>query len=108
MPWVFGDFTLDEERRQLLRAGAPIAIEPKAYELLSLLVARQPRLAVANVTGAMVFQGTLPVSLGLIGTEWVIAPTALTSMILAVQAAGLCLLQILIGGRWRPWRRTGR
>jgi cation:H+ antiporter len=24
-------------------------------------------------------------------------------MILAVQAVGLCLLQILIGGQWRPW-----
>ncbi|NJL15902.1 MAG: hypothetical protein HC938_00625 [Nitrospira sp.] len=67
------------------------------------LYRKKDRLAVANVTGAMVFQGTLPVALGLIGTEWVIAQTAMTSMVLAVQAVGLCLLQILIGGRWRPW-----
>lgn len=83
---------------------APLATElPEMSNSFLWLYRRKDRLAVANVTGAMVFQGTLPVSLGLIGTEWVIAPTALTSMILAVQAAGLCLLQILIGGRWRPW-----
>jgi DNA-binding winged helix-turn-helix (wHTH) protein len=38
-----GDFVLDQERRQLLRAGVPLALEPKAYELLSLLVDRRPR-----------------------------------------------------------------
>jgi DNA-binding winged helix-turn-helix (wHTH) protein len=43
MSWVFGDFGLDEERRQLLRAGMPLALEPKAYELLGLLLARRPR-----------------------------------------------------------------
>jgi DNA-binding winged helix-turn-helix (wHTH) protein len=39
----FGDFELDQERRQLLRSGQPVSLEPKAYELLSLLVARRPR-----------------------------------------------------------------
>jgi DNA-binding winged helix-turn-helix (wHTH) protein/Tol biopolymer transport system component len=43
MPWLFGDYALDQERRQLLRAGIPLALEPKAYELLSLLLARRPR-----------------------------------------------------------------
>ncbi len=83
---------------------APLATElPEMSNSFLWLYRKKDRLAVANVTGAMVFQGTLPVSLGLIGTEWVIAHTALTSMVLAVQAVGLCLLQILIGGRWRPW-----
>jgi DNA-binding winged helix-turn-helix (wHTH) protein len=39
----FADFELDQERRQLLRSGQPVPLEPKAYELLSLLVARRPR-----------------------------------------------------------------
>ena len=83
---------------------APLATElPEMSNSFLWLYRKKDRLAVANVTGAMVFQGTLPVSLGLIGTEWMIAQTALTSMILAVQAVGLCLLQILVGGRWRPW-----
>src|SRR5712691_5795763 len=43
MAWLFGDFALDQERRQLLRAGVSLPLEPKAYELLSLLLARRPR-----------------------------------------------------------------
>lgn len=83
---------------------APLATElPEMSNSFLWLYRKKDRLAVANVTGAMVFQGTLPVSLGLIGTDWMIEQSALTSMILAVQAVGLCLLQILIGGRWRPW-----
>ena len=39
----FGEFELDQERRQLLRSGRPVPLEPKAYELLSLLVERRPR-----------------------------------------------------------------
>jgi len=43
MSFWFGDFELDQERRQLLRSGAPVPLEPKAYELLSLLLERRPR-----------------------------------------------------------------
>ncbi len=43
MSFRFGDFELDQERRQLLRSGEPVPLEPKAYELLSLLVERRPR-----------------------------------------------------------------
>src|SRR4029453_10585178 len=39
----FGDFELDHGRRQLLRSGRPVPLEPKAFELLSLLVDRRPR-----------------------------------------------------------------
>ena len=42
-----------------------------------------------NITGAMVFQGTIPVSIGLLGTDWMLAPTALITMVLAVAAATL-------------------
>jgi DNA-binding winged helix-turn-helix (wHTH) protein len=43
MSLLFGDFAYDQERRQLLRAGHPVRIEPKAYELLGLLLERRPR-----------------------------------------------------------------
>jgi Tol biopolymer transport system component/DNA-binding winged helix-turn-helix (wHTH) protein len=43
MSLLFGEFELDEERRQLLRAGRPVSLEPKAYELLTLLAERRPR-----------------------------------------------------------------
>ena len=35
---------------------------------------------------SMVFQGTIPVSIGLLGTDWALAPTALITMVLAVAA----------------------
>ena len=43
MSLCFGEFELDPERRLLLRAGVPVPLEPKAYELLSLLLERRPR-----------------------------------------------------------------
>ncbi len=43
MSLIFGKCELDQERRQLLRSGQPVPLEPKAYELLSLLVERRPR-----------------------------------------------------------------
>lgn len=43
MTLSFGDLTLDPERRQLLRAGQPVPLEPKAFDLLSLLLDRRPR-----------------------------------------------------------------
>ena len=43
MSFSFGDFELDQERRQLLRSGEPVPLEPKAYELLGLLLERRPR-----------------------------------------------------------------
>ena len=83
---------------------APLATElPEMSNSFLWLYRKKDRLAIGNVTGAMVFQGTFPVSVGLIGTEWALASSAMIAMVLAVIAAGLCLLQILVGGRWQPW-----
>lgn len=83
---------------------APLATElPEMSNSFLWLYRKKDRLAVGNVTGAMVFQGTFPVSVGLLGTEWALAPSALVTMVLAVGAAGFCLLQIVLGGHWRPW-----
>jgi DNA-binding winged helix-turn-helix (wHTH) protein len=38
----FSEFVLDADRRLLLRGDDPVHLEPKAYELLSLLVSRHP------------------------------------------------------------------
>jgi DNA-binding winged helix-turn-helix (wHTH) protein len=43
MSLLFGEFELDGERRQLLRGGRPVSLEPKVYELLTLLAERRPR-----------------------------------------------------------------
>lgn len=83
---------------------APLATElPEMSNSFLWLYRKKDRLAVGNVTGAMVFQGTIPVSVGLFGTEWALAPSALLTMVLAVVAAGSLLLQAAWAGQWRPW-----
>ena len=39
----FGPFVLDSESRELLRDGHPVALSPKAFDLLSILVASRPK-----------------------------------------------------------------
>lgn len=43
MPVRFGEFTIDESRRQLLRANQPLRLSPKAFQLLSILVENGPK-----------------------------------------------------------------
>ena len=43
MPTHFDDFTLDESRRELLRANETIHLSPKAFQLLSILTEETPR-----------------------------------------------------------------
>jgi cation:H+ antiporter len=87
---------------------APLATElPEMSNSFLWLYRKKDRLAVGNVTGAMVFQGTFPVSVGLLGTEWALRPPVLATMVLAIIAASSCLLQSAWGGHWRPWLLTG-
>ena len=87
---------------------APLATElPEMSNSFLWLYRKKDRLAVGNVTGAMVFQGTIPVSIGLLGTDWALAPTALITMVLAVAAATFLLGQAVWGGLWRPWLLSG-
>lgn len=83
---------------------APLATElPEMSNSFLWLYRKKDRLAVGNVTGAMVFQGTFPVSVGLVGTQWTLDTTALATMVLAVVAMVFSFLQLLWGGHWRPW-----
>jgi cation:H+ antiporter len=87
---------------------APLATElPEMSNSFLWLYRKKDRLAVGNVTGAIVFQGTIPVSIGLLGTDWTLAPTALITMVLAVGAATFLLVQAVWSGLWRPWLLSG-
>lgn len=87
---------------------APLSTElPEMSNSFLWLYRKKDRLAVGNVTGAMVFQGTIPVSIGLLGTDWTLAPTALITMVLAVAAATFLLVQAVWGRLWRPWLLSG-
>ena len=54
----FGPFTLDLETRQLTRAGHGIHLEPKAFELLSVLVLEQPKAVSKAELQARLWPGT--------------------------------------------------
>ena len=82
---------------------APLATElPEMSNSFFWLYKRKDGLAVGNVTGAMVFQGTFPVTVGLMGTDWSLQPSAVATMGLALAAAGAGLGQLFWGGHWRP------
>jgi cation:H+ antiporter len=87
---------------------APLATElPEMSNSFLWLYRKKDRLAIGNVTGAIVFQGTIPVSIGLLGTDWTLTPTALITMVLAVAAATFLLAQAAWGAFWRPWLLSG-
>lgn len=46
-------------------------------------------LVLVNITGAMVFQSTVPVSLGIAFTPWNLEPINLLSVVLALLSGGL-------------------
>jgi DNA-binding winged helix-turn-helix (wHTH) protein len=58
MIFRFGEFVLDEDQRQLLRRGSPVHLEPKAFELLGLLVRKSPKALPKQVIHDAIWPGT--------------------------------------------------
>ncbi len=82
---------------------APIATElPETMNSFFWVYQKKDTLAVGNITGAMVFQGTFPVSVGLVGTGWNLDAGAMLSMALPLVGTALCLAQIRKTSRWDP------
>src|SRR3989475_9600001 len=80
---------------------APIATElPETMNSFFWIYQKKDTLAVGNITGAMVFQGTFPVSVGLVGTAWNLDSGAMLSLALPLAGTALCVAQILKTGRW--------
>jgi cation:H+ antiporter len=64
---------------------SPIATElPEKFNSVIWVRQRKDTLALGNITGAMVFQSTFPVSIGLIFTQWDLTRTGLVSGALAL------------------------
>jgi cation:H+ antiporter len=86
----------------------PLATElPETFNSIIWIAQRKDTLAVANITGAMVFQSTFPVSVGLIGTPWQLDRLGLTSGGLAILATVVLYGIIRFWGRWRPYHLIG-
>jgi cation:H+ antiporter len=81
---------------------APLATE-LPEKVNSVLWVRQGKdaLALGNITGAMVFQSMIPVSVGLVFLDWKLSPPAMVAAVCALAGGALCLLLVQRGSRFR-------
>jgi cation:H+ antiporter len=69
---------------------APLATElPEKINSVIWVRDSKDTLALGNITGAMVFQSTVPVTFGVLFTRWELEPLSLFSVVLALVSAGL-------------------
>ncbi len=77
---------------------APLATElPEKANSVFWMRQSKDSLAVGNITGAMVFQSTIPVSVGLIFTEWELTRFALAGGVLALAGGVLAYIALRRG-----------
>jgi cation:H+ antiporter len=82
---------------------APVATElPEKFNSVTWTFRGRDTLAMGNVTGAMVFQSTFPLSVGIIFTEWNITGYALLSACFAILAVLIALGEIFIRKKISP------
>ena len=68
---------------------APLATElPEKFNSVLWVRDGKDTLAFGNITGAMVFQSTIPVAVGVLFTQWDLAPLNLLSVVLALVSGG--------------------
>ncbi|MCG6550858.1 MAG: hypothetical protein L7F77_00915 [Candidatus Magnetominusculus sp. LBB02] len=83
---------------------APVATElPEKYNSITWTIKGQDTLAMANITGAMIFQSTIPVSIGLLFTHWTLGHTELLNIVAAITMAAVILITISIKKRLPGW-----
>jgi cation:H+ antiporter len=79
---------------------APVATElPEKFNSVLWVRRRKDTLALGNMTGAMVFQSSFPVTIGLLLTPWHLAHEALVAAVIALVAGSVLWLQIRFRGR---------
>lgn len=77
---------------------APIATElPEKFNSVIWINKGKDTLAIGNITGAMVFQGTVITAIGILMTEWRLDATALTTVGITFASVGLAYCQV----RWK-------
>jgi len=74
---------------------APIATElPEKFNSVIWYLRSKDTLAFGNITGAMVFQSSFPVSIGLLFTHWQLAPINIASILIALSASAWMFISI--------------
>jgi cation:H+ antiporter len=82
----------------------PIATElPEKANSILWIRAKKDTLAIGNITGAMVFQSSVPVALGVVFTPWDLKGPTLLSAVLALTSSGIVFLFLR---RDKPLRAT--
>lgn len=83
----------------------PVATElPEKFNSLVWVSQKKDTLAVGNITGAMVFQGTIPVSIGMVFTPWKLDHLILVCASIAIVSALIYYLILKKSGAWKPWQ----
>jgi cation:H+ antiporter len=83
---------------------APVATElPEKFNSITWTWKGRDTLAIGNITGAMVFQATFPVTVGLLFTDWKITGMALFSAVIALVSAFAVLLEITLRKKLSPF-----
>jgi len=81
---------------------APLATElPEKFNSIFWIREGKDTLALGNVTGAMMFQSTVPVAFGVLFTPWNLAPLDLFAVVLALASGGLVYLSLRLSGKLR-------
>jgi cation:H+ antiporter len=89
----------------LALALAPLASE-LPEKLNSVLWVRRGKdsLALGNITGAMVFQSSIPIAIGMVFVDWHLQGPAIIAMVCALVGGALALVNVRITGRFSaPW-----
>ncbi|MBU1915371.1 MAG: sodium:calcium antiporter [Thermoplasmatota archaeon] len=74
---------------------APIATElPEKFNSVSWYLRKKDTLGFGNITGAMVFQSSIPLSIGLLFTQWKLEPINIASILIALAASAWLFFSI--------------
>ncbi|MEP7059198.1 MAG: sodium:calcium antiporter [Actinomycetota bacterium] len=88
---------------------APIATElPEKFNSVLWVRRKKDTLALGNVTGALVFQSTFPVTLGLLLTSWRLEQEGLVAAVIALVAASTLWITMKIRGKFQAWLLLGQ
>jgi cation:H+ antiporter len=86
----------------------PVATElPEKFNSVLWIRQRKDTLALGNITGAMVFQSTFPVSIGLVFTSWQLTGDALVAGLLALVSGTVFYLTLRIRHTLTWWSLGG-
>ena len=82
----------------------PIATElPEKFNSVLWVRDSKDTLAMGNITGAMVFQSTIPVTIGIVATPWALDQAGLASAVIALVSSLLVYGYMRTRGKLSPW-----